>query len=51
MMGRVKVTFIYEPDEPDEEDQTGVSSAEFERVNDLLSMSVGAEDIQFEKAD
>lgn len=48
-MSQIKVTFLYTPDDPDEEDSTGVSNEEFERVHDRLSMEFGAEDIQIEK--
>lgn len=48
-MGQVKVSFVYEPDEPDEADSTGVSSDEYELVTGKL-MEMGAENIQFEKA-
>jgi hypothetical protein len=45
----VQVTFRYEPDEPDENDPTGVSSEEFDRTSDRLMMEFGAEDVQFSK--
>jgi hypothetical protein len=47
-MSTVKVTFEYEPDEPDDSDSTGLSEAEFVRVNDAL-MSIGADNIEFER--
>lgn len=40
----VTVTFQYEPDEPDSEDPTGVSNAEFESLCDAL-MQLGAQNI------
>lgn len=43
----VKVTFVYEPDEP-EDDPTGMSQAEFERLYDQL-MRLGGDDIQIER--
>jgi hypothetical protein len=43
-----KVTFIYEPDEPDEDDPTGISSEEFERLHEQLAF-LGAYDIKVEK--
>ena len=47
-MTRVRVSFVYEPDEPDEDDDTGVSNEEFEKISDALMM-FGAEDVKFEK--
>lgn len=44
----VKVTFKYEPDEPDDDDATGVSEDEHNRLMDQL-MQLGAEDITIEK--
>ena len=45
---RVKVTFIYMPDEPDEGDDTGMSEAEFEQLQDAL-MELGADNVLIER--
>ena len=45
----VKVTFTYEPDEP-EDDPTGMSEDEFQRVFDAV-MAIGGEDIKIERVD
>lgn len=50
MADQVKVTFVYTPDDPDPDDKTGVTSAEFEQVTDQLMQQFGAENIVFEKA-
>lgn len=47
----VKISFNYEPDEPDEDDSTGMSLEEYERVTEHLMSSVGAESIQVEKVE
>lgn len=46
----VRVTFMFEPDEPDDNDRTGLSEAEFERLMELL-MDVGAENIEVRRVD
>lgn len=46
----VKITFNYEPDEPDDDDETGVSEAEYTKVTEILMEQIGAENIKFEKA-
>lgn len=45
---KVYVTFVYEPDDPDPDDSTGVSEAEFEWLMEQL-MTLGAYDIQIER--
>jgi hypothetical protein len=51
-MSRVKVTFIYEPDNPDPDDPTGVSNDEFEEKTNLLMYIFAIEDIpEFERVD
>jgi hypothetical protein len=45
---KVKVTFEYEPEEPDEGDRSGMSEEEFMRLMDDL-MALGANDIEIEK--
>lgn len=45
----VRVQFDYEPDEPDDDDKTGMSEAEYEKVTDGLMQTYGAENIEFEK--
>jgi hypothetical protein len=45
----VRVTFKYEPDEPDEEHPTGLSEEEYEHLSDAL-VALGAYDIEIEKA-
>ncbi len=47
-MNTVKITFVYEPDEPDEDDATGMSEDEYTRVTDAV-MQLGGCDIQCEK--
>jgi hypothetical protein len=44
----VKVTFTYEPDEPDDH-SAGMSEEEYQRLMEQL-MALGAEDINVEKA-
>lgn len=44
----VKVTFKYDPEEPDDGDRTGMSNEEFERLHDSLT-ELGAEDIEMTK--
>lgn len=43
----VLVKFDYEPDEPDEDDPTGMSSDEFDRLQDRL-MELGADNVTME---
>jgi hypothetical protein len=45
----VRVTFTYEPDEPDDSDKMGISSSEFEQMTDSLMMNYGADEIDFER--
>lgn len=47
-MSTVKVSFDYEPDEPDDDDRSGMSEEEFQRVMDAC-MALGGHDIQIEK--
>lgn len=44
----VTVKFKMEPEEPDPDDRTGVSEAEYERVTQVLMQQLGAEDIEIE---
>lgn len=44
----VKVSFTYTPDDPDDDDPTGLSEEEHQKVFDTL-MHLGAEDISIEK--
>jgi hypothetical protein len=46
---RVKVTFVYEPEDSDPDHKMGVSDEEYEKVSEKLMMTLGAEDIDFEK--
>ena len=46
----VKVTFTYEPDDPDDDDSTGMSAEEHDQLHDQL-MSLGADNIIIEKID
>jgi hypothetical protein len=48
-MAEVRVSFTYTPDDPDDDDPTGVSSAEYETVTDQLMQQFGAENIEFAK--
>lgn len=51
-MSLVRVTFIYEPDDPDDDDPTGVSNAEFEEKTDLLMTRFAITDNpEFERVD
>jgi hypothetical protein len=51
-MSLVRVTFIYEPDDPDDDHPTGVSNAEFEEKTDLLMASFAlSECAEFERMD
>lgn len=43
----VRVTFIYEPDDPDDDHPMGVSDAECDEVTEKLMRVFGAEDIEF----
>lgn len=45
----VRVTFEYEPDEPDEGDSTGMSEAEYLRLHERLS-ALGATDVSIKRA-
>lgn len=47
-MSTVKVTFYYEPDEPDDEDETGMSADEYDRVTERL-IGLGADNMKFER--
>lgn len=44
----VKVTFMYEPGEPDADDRTGMSENEYNELTDAL-MQIGADNIEIEK--
>jgi hypothetical protein len=46
----VKVSFNYEPDEPDDNDPTGVSEEEHSSLTDKLAMEFGADNIEITKA-
>lgn len=46
----VRVTFTYEPDDPDDDDPTGVSEAEHQELMDHL-LALGAEDVEISKQD
>lgn len=46
----VVIKFNYEPDEPDDDDSTGLSSDEFDRVSDRLMEGFGADNIEITKA-
>lgn len=43
------MTFDYEPEEADDSDPTGVSSAEHDRIMDRLMQEFGADNINVEK--
>lgn len=47
----VQVTFRYEPDDADDNDATGVSSEEFDRVTERLMIDYGAENIELRRID
>jgi hypothetical protein len=47
----VRVTFVYDPAEPDPNDRTGVSEVEFNTMNEELMQRYGAHEIDFEKID
>lgn len=47
-MDTVSVTFTYEPEDPDPEDPTGLSSEEHDNLVDALT-ALGADDIQIAK--
>lgn len=42
---KVKVTFVFEPEDPDENDPTGLSEDEFNELTDGLASEYGAENI------
>ena len=44
----VKVTFNYEPDDPDDDDATGMSSDEYDQLYDAL-ISLGADNVEIKK--
>lgn len=44
----VKISFNYEPDEPDDTDRTGMSEEEYLQLTDAL-MQLGADDITMER--
>jgi hypothetical protein len=46
----VKVTFDYEPDDPDPKDSTGMSSDEYEELHEHL-MSIGADNIEIRRGE
>lgn len=48
MSDTVRVSFDYEPDEPDPGDRTGMSEAEHDRLFDRL-LSLGADDVKIER--
>ena len=43
---KVRVTFVFEPDEPDDQDPTGLAEEEFLELTGGLSSEYGAEDIE-----
>lgn len=47
-MTQVKVEFTYTPEDPDENDSTGMSNEEYDELMDSL-MPLGAEDIKVVK--
>lgn len=47
----VRISFDYEPKEPDDDDRTGVSEDEFSWVSDLLMERFGAENIEIVRKD
>jgi hypothetical protein len=47
---KVRVSFDYYPDEPDEGDRTGMSEEEYLRLHDKL-MGLGADDVTIERVD
>jgi hypothetical protein len=47
-MSTVKVTFKYEPDSPDEEDDTGMTEEEYEQLMDQLA-ALGGYDVEISK--
>jgi hypothetical protein len=48
-MTQVTVKFSYEPEDPDDDDRTGMSEEEYSDFTEKL-MALGAEDIEIEKA-
>jgi hypothetical protein len=50
-MAQVRITFVYEPEEADSSDRTGVAESEFIRVHDLLGEHFGADDITIERVE
>jgi hypothetical protein len=48
MAEKVKVTFVYVPEEPDPGDSTGMTEDEYNRLIDQL-MQLGAEDTTIER--
>lgn len=49
-MAMVKVTFDYEPQEPDDEDPSGVSEDEYQELMERL-MELGATNVSVTKTD
>jgi len=47
-MSEVRVTFLYEPDEPDEADRSGMSEEEFIQLFDQIA-ALGGYDIEVER--
>ena len=47
----VRVSFTYEPNEPDDDHEMGVSADEYERVSDELMQRYAADDIEFARVD
>lgn len=45
----VKVTFVYEPDDPDATHPMGVTNEEYDRVTQQLMYGYGAEEVLFER--
>lgn len=45
----VQVTFQYEPDDTDDNDPTGVTSEEFDRLTERLMVAHGAENIELKR--
>lgn len=45
----IRVSFTYEPDDPDDDHEMGVTEAEHQAVSDKLMFEFGAEDVNFER--
>jgi len=47
---KVRVSFDYYPSDPDPDDSTGMSEAEYIQLNNQLAM-LGADDVEIERQD